>query len=75
MHRWISPSIVIWAMLQGRAVFNIEVCKTCQIPFWSSKKIFFEAFYKNVLYKVSTGHSEGFYRNCMLQNTMPVIYK
>jgi hypothetical protein len=54
-----SPSIVIWAMLQGKAMFNIEVCKTCQMPFWPSKKIFFWAFHKNVLYKVSTSHSES----------------
>ena len=62
--RWSAPPLL--AMAQWGAMFNIEVCNTCQMPFWPSKKFkFFWALRKNVLCIVSTNHSEGLSKKCM----------
>ena len=63
--------------IEGLAsVFNIEVFTACQMPLWPSKNFFvFGALHKNVFCKVFTIHSEGLFKNCLLQNMMAAICK
>ena len=60
------------------AVFNMEVFNACQMSFWLSNFLFcfvLGALHKHVLCKVSTFHSEGFFKNCLSQNTVAAICK
>ena len=55
-----------WRMGQTpKAMFNIEVLNTYQMPCWLSCFVFvlvLTAFHKNVLCKVSTLHNEGLFK-------------